>query len=244
MPRPQNPDILKLHGRPAVFGLDQIIRDNNKTVALVERIGRLSLARLSLNSTYANSNTGHITNTSLPVSMEIAPAREKQLEICEMYEPTTSPAYTSFPDTTSEIPKDSRFSFHILSRSFRRRPDSLSLGKVSSFVPVSQRKQDLYDAMARSLGGDVFLTVMGVRIIRTDEGVEASVQNADRLNRHPRERLLIAFEPTLRNLGAIDLDEKEAANFSKWEWSHVHVEVISQPYLLRWHYLANRDPNN
>ncbi|GJC91166.1 beta-cyclopiazonate dehydrogenase [Colletotrichum liriopes] len=97
------------------------------------------------------------------------------------------------------------------------------LGKVSSFVPVSGRKQDLYDAIAKLLGDDVFLSSMAIETHRTDEGVEVLVRGADgQLTLIRAKKLLIAFEPTLANLEGIDIDAKEKAVFSRWEWSHVH----------------------
>ncbi|GKT51683.1 beta-cyclopiazonate dehydrogenase [Colletotrichum spaethianum] len=118
------------------------------------------------------------------------------------------------------------------------------LGKVSSFVPVSGRKQDLYDAIAKLLGDDVFLSSMAIETHRTDEGVEVLVRGADgQLTLIRAKKLLIAFEPTLANLEGIDIDAKEKAVFSRWEWSHVHVGVVSHPSLRNGSSLANQDPS-
>ncbi|OHE93932.1 amine oxidase [Colletotrichum orchidophilum] len=236
-----------------------------------------SPARLPLVSTYADFNTGRVTNSSAPAPAEITAALEKYLEICELYESLISPSYANFPNTTAGIPEDLTLPFPdfvekynlaaavprifqvtglgmgnlanqttlYVMQAFGADLTRSLLGKVSSFVPVSQRKQDLYDAIARLLGDDVFLSSVAVRTIRTDEGVEVLVSGADgQLTLVRAKKLLIAFEPTLANLDGIDVDEKEAAVFSHWEWSHVHVGVVSHPSLPRGYSLANRDPTH
>ncbi|KAK1520018.1 amine oxidase [Colletotrichum abscissum] len=151
-----------------------------------------SPARLLLESTYANSNAGHITHTSLPVSMEIASTLEKQLEVCGMCESTTSPAYTSFPETTSETPKDLTLSFsnfveeYSLDAAVPRifQVTDVGMGNLANHTTLSLLSFPSLNGSRISPTpspgrGDVFLTAAGVRIIRTAVGVEASVQNTD-----------------------------------------------------------------
>ncbi|OHW95983.1 amine oxidase [Colletotrichum incanum] len=234
-----------------------------------------SPARLSLKTTYADFNTGHVTNSSMPSSAEITAALQRYLAICEEYESKISPSYANFPNTTTGVPEDLTLTFSdfvekynldaavprifqvtglgmgnlanqttlYVMQAFGADLARSLLGKVSSFVPVSQRKQDLYDAIAKLLGDDVFLSSMAVRTTRTQEGVEVLVRGADdQLTLIRAKKLLIAFEPTLANLEGIDIDAKEKAVFSKWKWSNVYVGVISHPSLRNGSSLANQDP--
>ncbi|KAL0764108.1 hypothetical protein CaCOL14_013435 [Colletotrichum acutatum] len=135
---------------------------------------------------------GPITHTSLPVSMEIASTFEKQLEICEMYESATSPAYTNFPETTSETPKDLTLSFsnfveeYSLDAAVPRifQVTDVGMGNLANQTTLSLLSFPFLNGSRISPTpwpgrGDIFLTAAGVRIIRTAVGVEASVQNTD-----------------------------------------------------------------
>ncbi|WQF76990.1 Putative FAD/NAD(P)-binding domain superfamily [Colletotrichum destructivum] len=233
--------------------------------------------RSPLISTYADFNTGRITNLSMPSSNETTAALKRYLVICEEYEPMISPSYANFPNTTADIPEDLTLNFsefvkkHNLSAAVPRifQVTGLGmgnlanqttlyvmqafgadlarslLGEVSSFVPVSRRKQDLYDAIAELLGNDVFLSSVAVRTNRTRKGVEVEVRGPNgQQTLIIAKKLLIAFEPTLSNLEGIDIDDTEKAVFSKWEWSNVYVGVVSHPSLPKGYSLANQDPSN
>ncbi|GKT88586.1 amine oxidase [Colletotrichum tofieldiae] len=234
-----------------------------------------SPARLSLKTTYADFNTGHVTNSSMPSSAEITAALERYLAICEKYESKISPSYANFPNTTAGIPEDLTLQFPdfvakynlyaavprifqvtglgmgdlanqtslYVMQAFGADLARSLLGKVSSFVPISQRKRDLYDAIAAHLHDDVFLSSVAVHTTRTREGVEVLIRGADdQFTLIRAKKLLIAFEPTLANLKGIDIDAKERAVFSKWEWSNVYVGVVSHPSLRNGSSLANQDP--
>lgn len=119
------------------------------------------------------------------------------------------------------------------------------LGTVSSFVPVSKRNQDLYDAIAELLGDDVLFSSTAVQTSRTDEGVEVLVRGADDKQTLIRaKKLLISFEPTIANFNGIDIDEEETAVFSKWEWSTVYVGIVSHSSLPSSYSFTNNVPTN
>ncbi|KAK1973343.1 amine oxidase [Colletotrichum cereale] len=119
------------------------------------------------------------------------------------------------------------------------------LGTVSSFVPVSRRNQDLYDAIADLLGGDVLYSTTAIRTSRTDEGVEVHVRSAGGKETLIRaKKLLVSFEPTIANLKDIDIDEEETEVFSNWEWSTVYVGVVSHPSLPKSYSFTNIVPTN
>lgn len=118
-----------------------------------------------------------------------------------------------------------------------------SLGIVGSFVPVSRRNQDFYDAIAELLGGDVLYSSTAVKTVRTDQGVEVLVESADNTRTLIRaKKLVISFEPTLDNLKGISIDEEETAVFSKWKWSTVYAGIVSHPSLPSSYSYTNTDP--
>ncbi|GJC90462.1 beta-cyclopiazonate dehydrogenase [Colletotrichum liriopes] len=119
------------------------------------------------------------------------------------------------------------------------------LGLIGSFVPVSLRNQDIYDAIAELLGDDVLYSSTAVKTVRTEEGVEVLVKGADNTRTLIRaKKLVITFEPTLDNLNGIDLDEQESSVFEKWKWSTVYAGVVSHPSLRDSSVYTNINPTN
>ncbi|KAF9874228.1 amine oxidase [Colletotrichum karsti] len=119
------------------------------------------------------------------------------------------------------------------------------LGQIGSFVPVSLRNQDIYDAIAELLGDDVLYSSTAIKTARTDEGVEVLVKGADNTRTLIRaKKLLISFEPTLDNLNGIDIDEEETAVFGKWQWSSVYAGVVSHSSLPDMTAYTNIVPGN
>ncbi|KAK2011892.1 amine oxidase [Colletotrichum eremochloae] len=119
------------------------------------------------------------------------------------------------------------------------------LGTVSSFVPVSRRNQDLYDAISNLLGSDVLYSTTAIRTSRTGEGVEVLVRGANGKKTLIRaKKLLISFEPTIANLEGIDIEKDETDVFSNWNWSTVYVGVVSHPSLPKGYSLTNNVPRN
>ncbi|WQF82896.1 Putative FAD/NAD(P)-binding domain superfamily [Colletotrichum destructivum] len=118
------------------------------------------------------------------------------------------------------------------------------LGIVGSFVPVSKRNSDIYDAIARRLGNDVMYSSTAIQTARSDNGVEVLVESADKSRTLIRaKKLLISFEPTLHNLNGIDIDEEETSVFEKWSWSTVYAGIVSHPSLPRLASYTNTAPS-
>ncbi|KAL0935971.1 amine oxidase [Colletotrichum truncatum] len=119
------------------------------------------------------------------------------------------------------------------------------LGIIGSFVPVSLRNQDIYDAISEQLGDDVFYSSTAIKTVRSEEGVEVLVKGADNTRTLIRaKKLLISFEPTLDNLRGIDIDEQETSVFEKWQWSAVYAGVVSHPSLSDSYGYTNNVPTN
>lgn len=119
------------------------------------------------------------------------------------------------------------------------------LGTVGSFVPVSRRNQDIYDAIANLLGDDVLYSSTAIQTSRTEDGVEVLVRSPDSEQTLIRaKKLLISFEPTLANFDGIDISDEETTVFSKWEWTTVHAGIVSNPSLPISYSLTNNVPTN
>ncbi|OLN91624.1 Beta-cyclopiazonate dehydrogenase 1 [Colletotrichum chlorophyti] len=68
-------------------------------------------SRLALTTTYANFNTGGLSNYSLPSPTETTAALQAYLALCEKYESSILPSYADFPNTTTGIPEDLTLKF-------------------------------------------------------------------------------------------------------------------------------------
>lgn len=110
----------------------------------------------------------------------------------------------------------------------------LLMGTQASFVPASQRNQDLYDAVALFLGDDrVMYSTEAISSVRSDSGVTVTVQNSitgeqTTINAN---KLLIAIEPVGENLAAFDLDEQESTTFSKIQYTREYAAITTNPSL-------------
>ncbi|KAF6823866.1 amine oxidase [Colletotrichum plurivorum] len=117
------------------------------------------------------------------------------------------------------------------------------LGIVGSFVPVSRRNQDIYDAIAELLGRDVLYSSTAVETVRAEDEVEVLVQcSANTRTLIRAKKLVVSFEPTLDNLEGVGIDEEETSVFSKWEWSTAYAGVVSHPSLPNSFSYTNTDP--
>lgn len=118
----------------------------------------------------------------------------------------------------------------------------LLLGKQSSFVPASHRNQDLYDAIADTLGDDVLFSSVVTESSRSDEGVKVTVKNQKTgdVTHIKAKRLLIAVAPTPDNLEALDPDEAELSVFSKFRYTRIQVGIVTNPALPVNFTLTNR----
>ncbi|KAL0940022.1 amine oxidase [Colletotrichum truncatum] len=179
-----------------------------------EFVGRLSIpimtpVRLSLTTTYADFDTGRLTNHSLPSAAETTTALKVYLELCEKYEDIVLPSYDRFPNAS--IPEDLTMKFIDFAKKYkieaaaprifqvtglgmRDFPNQSTLyvmetfgapitrsflGIVGSFVPASKRNQDIYDAIAGILGEDVLYSSTIVKTSRDSNGVEVLVKDAN-----------------------------------------------------------------
>ncbi|KAF6804278.1 amine oxidase [Colletotrichum sojae] len=165
-------------------------------------------------------------------------------------------SYETFPDAAVGIPEDLTMKFVDFAKKYQIEAavprifqafgapiTRFFLGIVGSFVSVSRRNQDIYDAIAELLGSDVLYSSIAVETIRTEEGVEVLVQSADNTRTLIRaKKLVVSFEPTLDNLKGISIDEQETAVFCKWKWSTVYAGVVSHPSLPTSFSYTSTDP--
>ncbi|OHW98041.1 amine oxidase [Colletotrichum incanum] len=225
--------------------------------------------RLPLSTTYVDFDNGRLVNHSAPAYNATQAGLTRYLALCEEYEEFLLPSYANFPTSGVDIPEDLTLRsteaavpriFQVTGLGMGNLGDQTTLyvmqafgapitrsllGLVGSFVPVSLRNQDIYDAVAELLGDDVLYSSTAVNTARTDEGVDVLVKGADNTRTLIRaKRLIISFEPTLDNLNGIDLDEQETSVFDKWKWSTVYAGVVSHPSLRDGSAYTNIDPTN
>lgn len=110
-----------------------------------------------------------------------------------------------------------------------------TLGLQGSFSVASGRNQDLYDAIAESLGDDVLYSSTVVDTMRTDEGVFVTVKDnkTGKLGYYLAKRLLIAIEPTAENTKPFQLKPKEREVLSKFSYSRLYTGIIDNENLVK-----------
>lgn len=99
-------------------------------------------------------------------------------------------------------------------------------GGASSLVPVSGDVHELYDKISDLLGENVLYNTTVVSSVRgvNGSGVQLLVEGADGLQTQiSAKRLLLAIEPTEKNMEPFDLDETESSVFEKFEHSNLYV---------------------
>ncbi len=108
-----------------------------------------------------------------------------------------------------------------------------TLGLQDSFVPASGRNQDVYDAVAKLLGSDVFYSSTVLDALRTDTGVQIAVKNTEtgHITIVKAKRLLIAIEPTADNTRPFHLDREERDTFSKFKYTRRYAGIIDSDLL-------------
>lgn len=101
------------------------------------------------------------------------------------------------------------------------------LGSQNSLVPASGRNQDLYDAIAESLGDKMYLNTTVIASNRSQEGISVTVRNSftGEETLIQANKLLIAIQPVDGMLAAFDLDEEETAVFSKMHYTREYSGV-------------------
>lgn len=107
------------------------------------------------------------------------------------------------------------------------------LGEVGALVAASGRNQDLYDAAAEHLGGDVLYSSTVVSSTRSSEGVVLTVRNRESGEKTviKAKQLLLAIEPHARNLEPFDASEAETAVFSKFDWVRIVTGIVHNAVL-------------
>ncbi|KAK0387078.1 hypothetical protein NLU13_5391 [Sarocladium strictum] len=118
------------------------------------------------------------------------------------------------------------------------------LGLATSWIPASGRSQDLYDAIDKHLGKDVYRSSTVVNAKRRKCGVHATVKNhkTGRTTEIHARALVIAIEPTASNLRPFHPDEEELAVFSKFSYTNIWAGILANEALPVGGSLTNMAP--
>ncbi|KOS16989.1 Uncharacterized protein ESCO_005920 [Escovopsis weberi] len=106
---------------------------------------------------------------------------------------------------------------------------------------------EIFDHAARAIGQEnILLGSEAVSVERGTgtDGVRVIVQDgAGRRTVIRAQKLLVTIPPLMSNMQTFDLDESEAALFSKWEWKNYYVSVIANSGLPNATSVVNFDPS-
>ena len=106
------------------------------------------------------------------------------------------------------------------------------LGLGRAIVPPSGNLHELYDRIADFLGGDVLYESTVSSSVRSDSGVSVTVRSTNgSATEIAAKRLLIAIEPTAKNMEPFSLDEDEKEVFSKLGYTTVYAGLVKHPSL-------------
>ncbi|KAH8886298.1 hypothetical protein GQ53DRAFT_876157 [Thozetella sp. PMI_491] len=108
------------------------------------------------------------------------------------------------------------------------------LGLQTSFVPASNKNQELYDKILSYLGSDVLLSttvISSSRPTHADCCVTLRVHSPHGDRTIVAKRLLVAIEPTSANMAPLDLDAEESGVFGAFSYSTTYVGVVTHPSL-------------
>jgi hypothetical protein len=114
-----------------------------------------------------------------------------------------------------------------------------TLGTQGSFVPATLRNQDIYDAIGKTLGDDVFYETTVVASKRSETGVTVTVKNSatDEDIQIRAKRLLISIPPTPKNTAVFDLDEGEKDVLGRLYYNNEYTGLINNDNLAaNWSY--------
>ncbi|KAJ5933643.1 hypothetical protein N7454_005972 [Penicillium verhagenii] len=102
------------------------------------------------------------------------------------------------------------------------------LGEMALYKPVSGGNQALYNAIEKDLGDDVLYSSTVVSSRRTDSGVHLTVRNhlTGELTNIAARRLLVAIEPSERNMEPLDLSPSEWNTLSKFDFSNEFCGLV------------------
>lgn len=120
------------------------------------------------------------------------------------------------------------------------------LGLVPAVVPDSGRLYDLYENVAKFLGGDVLYSSTVVSADRQNgknKGVSLRVKGPDgKFTCVKAKRLLLAIEPDAANMAPFKLDRAEADVLGRFQFPTVYAAIIQHPSLQPGHAYAAREP--
>ncbi|KAB8261693.1 hypothetical protein BDV32DRAFT_33025 [Aspergillus pseudonomiae] len=103
------------------------------------------------------------------------------------------------------------------------------VGKQNQLAPSSGRNQDLYDAVAEDLAGDVLYSSTVIESHRGNSSVILTVKNhktGETTRIHAR-RLLLAIEPTAANMAPFDLDRNEKNVLSRFTYTNEYTGIVN-----------------
>lgn len=125
-----------------------------------------------------------------------------------------------------------------------------TIGTQKSFVPATLRNQDIYDAVGKKLGKDVYYETTVIDTKRGPKGVTVTIENhkTGKKTLVKAKRLLISIPPTAKNTAVFDLDKNEKKVLGKLYYSNEFTGLINNPNLkANWSYFnmpAAAAPNN
>ncbi|KAK0386399.1 hypothetical protein NLU13_6236 [Sarocladium strictum] len=114
-----------------------------------------------------------------------------------------------------------------------------TLGTQGSFVPATLRNQDIYDAIGKRLGDDVYYQTTVVDSKRSVDGVKVLIRDSvtGEITHIAAQRLLISIPPTSKNTAAFDLDENEETVLGKLYYNNEYTGLINNANLAaNWSY--------
>jgi hypothetical protein len=97
---------------------------------------------------------------------------------------------------------------------------------TSSFVAVPTGTASLYDAAAASLGSDAVVNATILAAVRGGKGVEVLAETPNGPVLVQADKLVVAFPPTLENLGVLLPDERELSLFSRFRANYYATSLV------------------
>ena len=97
---------------------------------------------------------------------------------------------------------------------------------TSSFVAVPTGTASLYDAAAAFLGSDAVVNVQIVSVVRSPGSVQVVAQTPNGTVQVEAEKLVVAFPPTLLNLGVLNLDDLETSLFRRFSANYYATSLV------------------
>jgi hypothetical protein len=114
-----------------------------------------------------------------------------------------------------------------------------TLGSQGSFVPATLRNQDIYDAIGKTLGKDVYYQSTVIESQRSKKGVTVLVRDSitNEVTKIEAKRLLISIPPTPKNTAVFDLDKNEQDVLGKLYYNNEYTGLVNNENLAaNWSY--------